>query len=97
MEKDYFKDSESIKKFTKESVFQLLNFEKQKLTVLPHLFKDFPNEENLRFGMLIGMGITSVRMLGKQYAANPELVDESIRVAMEEIHDELKIRYEDLE
>jgi len=97
MEKDHFRDIPSVREYTKVCILQVLNQKKSKLPLFPYLFKDFPDKEKLNFGMKVGLALTAVLMMGKQYDANPDVLNMGVREAAEDLNDELRTRYEQLE
>jgi len=95
-EDNSFRDIESIKEFTKNTIFQCLDNKNEKVPIYPEFFKDFPNNKKLNFGMILGMALTFVQMEGMRQGVSPDMLGPGIRESMEDIHDELKSRYENL-
>jgi len=93
MEENPFRDINSVKEFTKNIVYQVLDHKHDKIPIFPFLFKDFPNWKQLDFGIKIGCAFTFVMLTSKEYNANPDMLNQGIREAMEDIHDDLKSRY----
>ena len=97
MEQNSFRDINSVKEFTKKTIYEVLDHKSEKVPIYPLIFKDFPNFERLDFGLKIGTAITYVMLLGKQANSNPNALNVGIREAVEDIHDDLKSRYLKLE
>jgi len=90
---DVFYSVETVREFTKQSVYQVLDFKLESIPKFPFIFKDFPDSKKVNFGLKIGTAITFVCTLATQKEANPDIVNAGILEAMQDIHDDLKERY----
>ena len=97
MEENPFKDIHTIKEFTKTIIYQVLDFKHDKIPNYPYFFKDFENNKQLNFGMHIGTAVTFIMMESQKHDIKPDIVHQAIREAAEDIHDDLKSRYQKLE
>jgi len=53
----------------------------------------FSNYKQLNFGHKIGCALTFVMITAKESNADPNMLNQGIREAMEDIHDDLRLRY----
>jgi len=93
MGQNHFGDINSVKEFTKNTINQVLDYKHDKIPIYPFFFKDFPNWKQLDFGQMLGGALTFVMITAKESNADPNMLSQGIREAMEDIHDDLKSRY----
>ena len=93
MSDDVFSSVESVRELTKVSIYQMLDHETEELPRFPYTFKDFPDSNKLNFGLNIGTVISFIMTEARHRQANIDIVQAGILDAMQDIHDDLKVRY----
>ena len=93
MSDNVFSSIESVKEFTKQSVYQMLDGKIEDPPEFPFIFKDFPDSKKVNFGLKIGTIISFIMTEARHQEANLDIVGVGIIDAMQDIHDDLKERY----
>ena len=97
MENNVFRDIDSVKEFTKQMIYQSLDYKTDKIPIYPRIFKDFPNPQRFDFSLKLGIAFSVIRLEAQRANANIDIVNVGMREAVEDIHDDLKSRYLKLE